>query len=209
MSRAGFGLTGGWRAAGARLDGSHSQDGTALIACTEDLVLVPVEIIERPARAEDWRVDRSRIERALETMFSDYSVSYLYADPWRWQDELEAWTRRFGDKVVEFPTNSIQRMAPAVDRFRTALQEGRISHSGDEALTPHVPRIGSAKMTAPLLLRYRLLHRRRDAQNPRHSAGRVVSDRNSLPAYVFHDVEGSHVERQHGLTGLLCGGAWF
>jgi phage terminase large subunit-like protein len=29
-------------------------------------------------------------------------------------------------------------MAPAVDRFRTALSEGSVTHVGDEALTRHV-----------------------------------------------------------------------
>jgi phage terminase large subunit-like protein len=62
----------------------------------------------------------------------------LFADPWRWQDELEDWSRRWPDRVVEFPTNSIPRMAPAVDRFRVALQEGSLSHSGDPDLTRHV-----------------------------------------------------------------------
>jgi hypothetical protein len=41
-------------------------------------------------------------------------------------------------RVVDPPTNSIQRMPPAVDRFRTALAEGRISHDGDPDLTRHV-----------------------------------------------------------------------
>lgn len=40
--------------------------------------------------------------------------------------------------MLEFPTNSTTRMAPAVDRFRTALAEGRLSHDGDPDLTRHV-----------------------------------------------------------------------
>jgi hypothetical protein len=51
-------------------DGSHSRDGTALVACTADGFLAPLEIIERPERVEDWRVDRSRIHRALEQAFA-------------------------------------------------------------------------------------------------------------------------------------------
>jgi Terminase large subunit, endonuclease domain len=120
-------------------DGSHSQDGTALVACTEDGFLAPVEILERPEKAESWRVDRSRIERAVELMFERYDVALMYADPWRWQDELAAWAASYGEeRVLEFPTNSSTRMAPAVDRFRTAVQEGRVTHDGDPDLTRHV-----------------------------------------------------------------------
>jgi hypothetical protein len=119
-------------------DGSHSQDGTALVGATRDGWLFPVEILERPAGVDDWRVDRSRIHRALEHMFATYDVAYLYADPWKWQDELQEWAERWPDRIVEFPTNSTTRMAPAVDRFRSALQEGRISHDGDDDLRRHV-----------------------------------------------------------------------
>jgi phage terminase large subunit-like protein len=120
-------------------DGSHSHDGTALVACTEDGHLVPVEILERPEKAENWRVDRSRIERAVEFMFEAHDIALVYGDPWRWQDELAAWAARYGEeRVLEFPTNSSTRMAPAVDRFRTALQERRLSHDGDPDLARHV-----------------------------------------------------------------------
>jgi phage terminase large subunit-like protein len=119
-------------------DGSHSQDATALVACTADGWLTRVEIIERPANVEEWRVDRSRIHRALEHVFECYDVAYLLADPWRWQDELEELAARWPERIVEFPTNSLRRMAPAVDRFRTALQEERITHDGDPGLARHV-----------------------------------------------------------------------
>jgi hypothetical protein len=35
-------------------------------------------------------------------------------------------------------TNSVQRMPPAVDRFRVALEEGEITHDGDEDLRRHI-----------------------------------------------------------------------
>lgn len=123
---------------GLGFDGSHSQDGTALVACFADGYLAPVEIIERPPKVESWRVDRTKIERALETMFGTYDVKFLYADPWKWQNELDDWAERWPDKVVEFPTNSNKRMVPAVDRFRSGLTEGSYSHDGDPDLRRHV-----------------------------------------------------------------------
>jgi hypothetical protein len=119
-------------------DGSHSQDGTALIGCTVDGWIFPVEIIERPERVEEWRVDRSRIHRALEEMMERYYVAAVYCDPWKWQDELVEWDGRWPSRIVELPTNSVRRMPEVVDRFRSALEEGSITHSGDPDLRRHV-----------------------------------------------------------------------
>jgi phage terminase large subunit-like protein len=76
--------------------------------------------------------------RLLEHAFATYDVAYLYADPWKWQDELADWDVRWPGRIVEYPTNMNTRMAPAVDRFRTALEEGRLRHDGDPDLTRHV-----------------------------------------------------------------------
>ncbi len=120
-------------------DGSHSRDGTALCGCTEDGWLFPVVILERPNGADDgWRIDRQQVHRALEHMFATYDVAYLYADPWQWQSELDGWAERWPERIVEFPTNSNRRMAPAVDRFRSAVTEGHLTHDGDPDLTRHV-----------------------------------------------------------------------
>jgi Terminase large subunit, endonuclease domain len=120
-------------------DGSHSRDGTALCGCMRDGWVFPVEIIERPPNADDdWRIDRTPIHRAVEFMFTTYNVAALYADPWQWQSELDAWTEQWPDRVIAWPTNSNRRMAPAVDRFRSAISEGHLTHDGDPRLTRHV-----------------------------------------------------------------------
>lgn len=118
-------------------DGSHSRDGTALVACTADGWLSTVEIIERPEKVDEWRVDRSIIHRAVERLFDTYDVAFLFADPWGWRDELDTWADSYPDRVVDFPTNSVRRMAPAIDRFRSALEEGRLTHSGQATLERH------------------------------------------------------------------------
>ena len=120
-------------------DGSHSKDGTALVGCTRDGWVFPVEIIERPANVGDeWRIDRQKIHRALEFVFANYNVGLLFADPWQWQSELDGWSEKWPDKVVEFPTNQVRKMAPAVDRFRSGVNEGHLSHDGDAQFARHV-----------------------------------------------------------------------
>jgi hypothetical protein len=120
-------------------DGSHSHDGTALVGATLDGWIFPVEILERPAGAgNEWRIDRSRIHRALDFMFDRYDVRYLFADPWQWQSELGTWGEKWPEQVVEYATNLTRRMATAVDRFRSAAVTGILSHDGDPDLARHV-----------------------------------------------------------------------
>ena len=42
-----------------------------------------------------------------------YQVVELAVDPPGWASEIDAWREQYGDVVVEFPTNSRGRMAPA------------------------------------------------------------------------------------------------
>jgi hypothetical protein len=120
-------------------DGSDTRAATALVGCTLDGYLFLVELLERPANVDEWRVDRARVARAVEQAFETYDVQALYCDPWGWRDEQAAWAERWGEeKVLAVPWNSVTRAAPIVDRFRTALAEGRISHSGDNDFRRHV-----------------------------------------------------------------------
>ncbi len=59
-------------------------------------------------------------------------------DPFGWHSEIERWRDEYGALVVDYPTSARQRMGPAVDRFRTAVLEGDLTHDGDEALARHV-----------------------------------------------------------------------
>jgi hypothetical protein len=120
-------------------DGSKSRDATALVACTKDGHVWPVLILERPPRApDDWRIDRALVHKTLEETFERYEVAWLYCDPWQWQTELAQWAEKWPDRVVEWPTNSTRRMAPAIDRFRSGIVESHLTHSGDDVLTRHV-----------------------------------------------------------------------
>jgi phage terminase large subunit-like protein len=71
----------------------------------------------------------------------------MFGDPPKWATELESWADEFRiagktdeerERVLEFPTNSPQRMSRAVDRFLTAVRESTLSHTGDERLAAHV-----------------------------------------------------------------------
>ena len=120
-------------------DGSYSRDSTALVGCTASGYVFVVAAWERPAHDPDWRVPRMEVEEVLEEAFDRWQVRELAFDPPGWHRESEDWAARWGEsRVVQFPTNSRQRMVPACGRFYTAVTTGTLSHDGDPRLAAHL-----------------------------------------------------------------------
>lgn len=118
-------------------DGSYSGDSTALVGVTEDLHVFIVGCWENPGH-DGWRVPRDEVGDTLEAAFEAWDVVELLADPPYWGRELAEWSDRWGERVVEFPTNVRARMAPACTNFYAAVLEGTLSHDGDPRLARHV-----------------------------------------------------------------------
>ncbi|MFI6296719.1 hypothetical protein ACIBEJ_34375 [Nonomuraea sp. NPDC050790] len=126
-------------------DGSRSRDATALRVCRiRDGRLFHLQIWE-PDDDPKWRVPRGEVDQAVKDAFAAYEVWYLYADPYRWQDYLDAWAALFPNRVVEFPTNVDTRMDKAIERFLTAVKAGELSHDGNEVSTRHAKNAALAK----------------------------------------------------------------
>lgn len=118
-------------------DGSYSGDSTALVAVTGDGFLSVIGCWENPG-AKGWRVPRNEVEAAISEAMAVYDVRLLLCDPPYWQSEIADWDRRWPNKVVEFPTFSRARMAPACTGFYAAVMDGRLTHDGDPRLARHV-----------------------------------------------------------------------
>lgn len=129
-------------AVGLGFDGSHFQDASGIVACRlRDGRLFTLGVWERPAgldRAARWRVPSAEVDARMRDAFAAYEVSYLFYDPYRWQDYGDAWSADFPDQVVEFPTNVEQRMDAAIERFITAFNDGQVTHDGHPVNTQHV-----------------------------------------------------------------------
>ena len=122
----------------AGFDGSASGDGTALVGCTLDGHLFLIGLWESDG-SRDYRVPRSEVHAAVESMFDAYDVVGLWADPYHWRSELEAWAALYGDRrVIEFNTAAAQRMGPATNRLYQAVVNGRVTHDGNPDLAAHV-----------------------------------------------------------------------
>jgi len=133
---------------GVGFDGSISRDATVLRGCTQDGYRFLIAKWSRPKDApSDWSVPRQEVTDTLAETFARYRVGLMLADPPKWWDELDDWRKRFGPNVVDkdhpqvilnFDTNVPTRMAPAVDRWRTAIREGTTTHDDDPFTAEHV-----------------------------------------------------------------------
>jgi phage terminase large subunit-like protein len=83
-------------------------------------------------------VPRGEVDAKLAEAMESYKVLELACDPPGWHREIEQWDQTYGSVVVLFETNQPRRMAPACDRFRSAVLEGGLTHDGDPALARHV-----------------------------------------------------------------------
>lgn len=118
-------------------DGSYSGDSTALIGITADLHIFILGCWENPGR-KDYRIPRDEVEEAVREAFARYKVQELVADPPYWGKEISEWGMQYPNKVLEFPTFSRARMAPACTDFYAAILEHKITHSGDKRLARHL-----------------------------------------------------------------------
>lgn len=119
-------------------DGSASGDSTALIGCTLDGHLWVEGLWENPGD-RGWRVPREDVDRAVDVAFTKYDVAELACDPWGWRSEIEAWSKRHGERrVLEWNTAHAARMAPATDRLYQAVVTNVVTHDGDPRMAAHI-----------------------------------------------------------------------
>lgn len=118
-------------------DGSYSGDSTALVGVTDELHVFVVGCWENPGRA-GWRVPRGQVKETVARAFDEWHVVEMLCDPPYWAAEIAEWTATYPNRVVEFPTFSRARMAPACTAFYSAVLEQSLTHDGDPRLARHV-----------------------------------------------------------------------
>lgn len=131
-------------------DGSVRDDSTALVMCRVSdghLMLLGCEQKPDGAAGDDWRVDQPYIDALVYQAFDRYNVVGFYADPPHWQDYLDKWTAEFGERLtvvaskqrpLEWWTNRLTAMVPALERFHEAVLGQQLTHDGDSVLSAHV-----------------------------------------------------------------------
>lgn len=121
-------------------DGSYTQDSTALVGCTiEDPHLFLVGLWERPEGVKEWRVAEGEVEAAIVDTCARFKVVSMPSDDTFgriWSKTLEGLAEK-GVEVVEWPTRSPSRMAPACGLLWGAIRRGDVTHDGSQGLTEH------------------------------------------------------------------------
>lgn len=138
---------------GVGFDGSIAHDSTGIVGCTADGHLFPIQAWSRPRdvtgrKAADWRVPRAEVHAEVERTFERFDVGRMFGDPPLWRTELEQWADAYRlpnaktaderERVLEFSTNQWAQFCKAVDRFRSAVANGTLSHADDDELNAHV-----------------------------------------------------------------------
>lgn len=123
-------------------DGSYNRDSTALVGCTlgEPRHLLTLGVWERPDGVKEWTVPRDEVLGAIDAALVKYEVRLLAADDTFgriWAMDMEALQQK-GIEVIEWPTRSQSRIAPAAAQVYGAIKDLRLTHDGDSRLTAHV-----------------------------------------------------------------------
>jgi phage terminase large subunit-like protein len=122
-------------------DGSYNRDSTALVGCTIDRPrLITLGVWERPPGVKEWTVPREEVIQAIEEAIARYAVRSFVADDTFgriWATDLEGFAAK-GIEVMEWPTRSQSRIAPAAAQFYGAIKDRRLTHDGDATLAAHI-----------------------------------------------------------------------
>lgn len=139
-------------------DGSLNNDWTVIkLETREGFLFTPrygpdrQPAIWNPAMWPDHKIPRGQVREAWREINRRYRLLRAYADPGfhdetDWVSDIEAWDQEFGpDVFIQWPTNQIGRMYPALRRFEQDLSTRALRHDGCPITTTHV---GNARKLA-------------------------------------------------------------
>lgn len=131
-------------------DGARKRDSTGIVVTDVETGLQHVAAVwERPltlpADAE-WEIDPTEVDEAMTAVFDRYDVWRAHCDPPYWDDWVNVWLARWGDdRVTKWWTNKRTPMAHALREYRTAMQGGTLTHTGDpDGLDPYSRHVANA-----------------------------------------------------------------
>jgi hypothetical protein len=122
-------------------DGARRRDATALVAMDVDRShMWPLGVWQRPDFAEDdWEVPALEVDELVEMAFNRWDVWRLYGDPPYWDDRLDTWAGKYGEKrVIKWWTNRQRPTGNMVRNFKLGMDEKLFTHDGDPLMAEHV-----------------------------------------------------------------------
>lgn len=141
-------------AVAAGFDGSRSGDWTALRleTLTGHRFTPTYGPDSRPTfwNPAEWggRIPREEVKAAVAEIFERYEVARMYVDPRHWETQADEWATQHGeDVVIQWPTNQIGRMHPALVRLLEDSSELLTTHDNDETFVRHM--LAARKVARP------------------------------------------------------------
>jgi hypothetical protein len=132
------------------LDGARTHDAFAAVATHAKTGFQwPLVIVERPDDAgDDYEHDVAEVNAALEEAFNRWNVWRMYCDPWKIAEWLNLWANNWGHRrVIEWNTNVMGKIGPAVKNYRAAVERGDMCHNGEERFVAHLRHARTKKLT--------------------------------------------------------------
>ncbi|WP_313901594.1 terminase large subunit domain-containing protein [Mycobacterium sp. SMC-2] len=120
------------------LDGSHSDDSTALVIGTVSAEphFDVLAVWEKPADDAGWQVPIAEVEECIRQARNIYRVVELVADPWGWLRTMQLLEAE-GLVVSQFPHSPSRLVAATTDLYNAAVN-GNLTHSGNATLAAHI-----------------------------------------------------------------------
>lgn len=134
-------------------DGSENNDWTAIkLETRQGLLFTPrYGPDERPTIwiPAEWggKIPRDQVKVAWFEVVERYDLERVYADPGfhdesSWASDIEDWSVEMPDvQWVEWPTNQLSRMYPAIRRFEADLAARTFRHDGCPITTTHMANV--------------------------------------------------------------------
>lgn len=134
------------------LDGSMNGDSTAiLVGSVSTRPHFQIGGLWEPSKEnDDYEVSHLEVEDKIMELASTYQVVELVADPFRWQRSLQVLAEN-GIPVSQFPQTA-QRLTPATNDLRAAINQGGLTHSDETTFNQHILRASVEESTRGLKL---------------------------------------------------------
>lgn len=122
-------------------DGARKRDTTGLVIT--DIATGRQDVAgfwPRPFNApDDWEIDETLVDDAVEAAFDRYDVWRMYCDPPYWREAVIRWEGIYGDdRVVRFETSMRKKMAKSLAAYDDAIRSGAQSHGGHTEFGQHI-----------------------------------------------------------------------
>lgn len=132
-------------------DGARWRDAAGLVATHLETGHQWVTALwEKPEDYDgEWEVLDEDVDAAVDAVFDQWQVVRFYADPPRFEANVSRWAGKYGPKkVMEWYTNRPKQIGQVMRAYRTAIDSGELTHSGDPDLARHIAnaRVGNLKI---------------------------------------------------------------